>query len=312
MFHKKKTFILIKLLISISILAFLLKKTGLDMFSQTFVSIDLKLCLLCAMLYIVAQYLSSLRWKVLLVAHNIRVTTLRLFSFYLVGMFFNNFLPGSIGGDAVKGYDLYRYSKKGKESITTVFLERYTGLAALLLIGLVSLIFIYSLPEDYLVKILILGITATFIAGTIIVINSHVKNLTINLVSKLKIEKIKKAIFEIFETFGKYENHKSSFLNAVLLSIIIQVMNIFVYIILSNALDITVPWSYFFFFFPIITVISMLPISINGLGVREGINVYLFAQVGVTHSKALSLSISWFLMVTAISLLGGLVFVFRK
>jgi hypothetical protein len=56
----------------------------------------------------------------------------------------------------------------------------------------------------------------------------------------------------------------------------------------------------------------MLPISINGLGVREGINVYLFAQVGVAHSKALSLSISWFLKVTAISFLGSFVFMFRK
>jgi hypothetical protein len=245
-------------------------------------------------------------------AHDITVSTLRLFSFYLVGMFFNNFLPSSIGGDAVKGYDLYRYSKKGKESFTTVFLERYTDLAALLLIGLVSLIFIYSLLENSLVKILILGMTATFIAGTISVTNSRVKNLTINLASKLKIAKLKKAIFEIYETFGKYKNHRSSFRNAILLSIIIQVMNIVVYIILSSALGITVSWAYFFLFFPIITIMSMLPISINGLGVREGINVYLFAQVGVAHSKALSLSISWFLKVTAISFLGSFVFMFRK
>ncbi len=310
--NKKKTFFLIKLLISISLLTFLLKRTGLDLFLQTLASINLELFLLCAMLYIGTQYLSSFRWKVLLMAHNITVSTLRLFSFYLVGMFFNNFLPSSIGGDAVKGYDLYRYSKKGKESVTTVVLERYTGLAALLLIGLVSLIFIYSLPEYSLAKILILGMTAIFIAGTIVVTNSRVKNLTINIVSKLKIAKLKKTIFEIYETFGNYKNHRSSFRNAVLLSIIIQVMNIVVYIILSSALDITVPWAYYFLFFPITTIMSMLPISINGLGIREGINVYLFAQVGVTSPQALSLSLSWFLMVTAISLLGGFVFMFRK
>jgi hypothetical protein len=224
-------------------------------------------------------------------------------------MFFNNFLPSSIGGDAIKGYDLYRYSQKGKESFTTVFLERYTGLAALLLIGLISLVFISSLPD---VKISILGISTIFIVGTIVVANSRVKNLIFKLVSKLKITKLEKVVFEVYETFGKYKNHKSSFLNAVFLSIIIQVMNIVVYIILSNALNIKVPWGYFFLFFPIITVISMLPISINGLGIREGVNVYLFTQVGVANSQALSLSLSWFLMVMVISLLGGFVFVFRK
>ena len=310
--NKKRVVFLIKFLISISLLAFLLKKTGLGLFLQSFASVNLELCLLSVMLYIGSQYLSSFRWKILLMPHNITVTTPKLFSFYLVGMFFNNFLPSSIGGDAIKGYDLYRYSKKGKESFTTVFLERYTGLAALLMIGLISLVFISSLPEATLVKILILGISTIFIVATIIVANSRVKNLTINLVSKLKITKLEKVVFEVYETFGKYKNHKSSFLNAVFLSIIIQVMNIVVYIILSNALNIKVPWGYFFLFFPIITVISMLPISINGLGIREGINVYLFTQVGVANSQALSLSLSWFLMVMVISLLGGFVFVFRK
>ncbi len=310
--NKKKIVFLIKFLISISLLAFLLKKTGLDIFLQSFASINLELCLLSVMLYIGSQYLSSFRWKILLMPHNITITTPKLFSFYLVGMFFNNFLPSSIGGDAIKGYDLYRYSKKGRESFTTVFLERYIGLAAMLLIGLVSLVFIYPLPEDSLVKILILGISTIFIVATIIVTNSRVKNLTINLVSKLKIKKLEKVIFKVYETFGKYKNHKSSFRDAVFLSIIIQVMNIVVYIILSNALNIKVPWGYFFLFFPITTAISMLPISINGLGIREGINVYLFTQVGVANSQALSLSLSWFLMVMVISLLGAIIFLFRK
>ncbi len=310
--NKKKTFFLIKLLISISLLTFLLKRTGLDLFLQTLASINLELFLLSAMLYIGTQYLSSFRWKVLLIPHKINISTPRLFSLYLVGMFFNNFLPSSVGGDVVRGYYLYRYSGKAKESVTTIFLERYTGLAALLLIGLVSLIFTYSLLESPLVNILILGMSTTFIVGTIIVANSRVKNLILNLAGKFKITKLERVIVEIYETFRKYKNHKNSFCNAFLLSIIIQVMNVFVYIILSNALDITVPWGYFFFFFPIITVTSMLPISINGLGIREGITVYLLAQVGVAPPHALSLSLSWFLMVTAISLLGSTVFVFRK
>jgi uncharacterized membrane protein YbhN (UPF0104 family) len=120
-----------------------------------------------------------------------------------------------------------------------------------------------------------------------------------------------KVTAEIYETFGRYKHHKNSFINAILLSVIIQIMNVLVYIVLSHALDIVVPWRFFFLFFPLITIISMMPISVNGLGVREALNVYLFSQVDVLSSQALSLSLLWFFMVSIISLLGGLIFIFR-
>ncbi len=310
--HRKTTFLLIKFIISICLLIYLFRRTDIKLFYQSFLSVHPGLFLFSAILYIGCQYLSSFRWKVLLTAHKITVSTPKLFSFYLVGMFFNNFMPTSIGGDVVKGYDLYKHTQKGKESITTVFLERYTGIIALLLIGLLSLIFIHSILHNYLVATLMLGMTLAFILGTIMITNRFIKKLSINIASKFKIKKLEKVITEIYETFGRYKHHKDSFINAILLSIIIQVMNVFVYVALSYSLDIKVPLGLFFLFIPVITLISMMPISVNGLGVREATNVYLFAQVGVGSSHALSLSLSWFFMVSVISLLGGFIFIFRK
>ncbi|MFQ5900223.1 MAG: lysylphosphatidylglycerol synthase transmembrane domain-containing protein [Thermodesulfobacteriota bacterium] len=310
--NRKTGVFLIKVLVSISLLVFLFWKTDMDLFLKTASSLDIRLFITAAILYIGCQYVSSFRWKVLLLAHNITVSTPRLFSFYLVGMFFNNFLPGSIGGDVVKGYDFYRHSRRGKESATTVFLERYVGLVALFIIGLTALVFLYPLLEDPIIVILMLSIFIVFIIGTIVVVNSSVKNLTINIVNRFKITKLEKAISGIYETVGRYNNHKNSVFNAFLLSVIIQLMNIVVYITLSDALNIIVPWGHFFLFFPIITIISMLPISLNGLGVREGINIYLFSQVGVESPQALTLSLTWFFMVIFISVPGGIIFAFRK
>jgi uncharacterized protein (TIRG00374 family) len=258
------------------------------------------------------QYLSSYRWQILLKAHDISVSVNRLFSFYLVGMFFNNFLPTSVGGDVVKGFDLYRHSGKGKVAITTVFLERYTGLAAIIVIGLVTLTMGYTYFSDPMVTILLSCIAVIFFCGTLAVVNRFVKTLCITILRRFKMTKTEKIISALYETFGRYKIHKRLLLYAIVLSFIIQSLNILVYILLANGLGINVPWPYFFLFFPIITIISMLPVSFNGLGMREGMFIYLLGKIDVPSAHALSLSLSWFFIVTCISLFGGLDFITRK
>ena len=311
-FTYKTIFLIIKGCISAGLLIYLFRKIDYTEFIQTFFNIPPLLFVLSGLLYMGCQYLSSYRWQILLKAHDVSVSVNRLFSFYLVGMFFNNFLPTSVGGDVVKGYDLYRHSGKGKVAITTVFLERYTGLVAIIVIGLIALAMEYTYFTDPMVAILLSCIAVSFVCGTLVVANRFVKTLCLTMLRRFQMAKAEKAISALYETFGRYKIHKRIFLYAIVLSFIIQILNILVYILLADGLGINVPWPYFFLFFPIITVISMLPVSFNGLGMREGMFVYLLAKIGVSSANALSLSVSWFFIVTCISLFGGLIFITRK
>lgn len=308
----KTVFLFIKGFISLGLLVYLFYKADLRQFSRTLYAAQPLYILATGLLYMVCQYLSSYRWQVLLRAHNVSVSVNRLFSFYLVGMFFNNFLPTSVGGDVVKGYDLYRLSGKGKESITTIFLERYTGLAAIILIGLIALIIGYPYFQDPVVSILLIGTAVGFIAGTLMVANRYVKILCLKMTRRLHIPKVGRAISGVYETFGRYKNHKGIFLYSIWVSFGVQILNILVYILLAHALGIAIPWGYFFLFFPIVTVSTMLPLSFNGIGMREGMMVYLFSRIGVPPAQALGLSLTWFFIVICISLLGGLIFTIRK
>ena len=76
------------------------------------------------LLYLLAQFTSTLRWKLLLP----RMLGIRkLFSLYMIGSFFNTFLPGLIGGDAVKGFYLYKETGKGSLTLASIFMDRYIG-----------------------------------------------------------------------------------------------------------------------------------------------------------------------------------------
>lgn len=308
----KTVLLIIKACISTGLLIYLFRKIDLHGFSRIFSNIEPIFFLFSGLLYIGCQYLSSYRWQVLLRAHDVSVSVNRLFSFYLVGMFFNNFLPTSVGGDVMKGFDLYRHSGKGKESITTVFLERYTGLAAIIIIGLIALAIGNPYLPDREVAILLGAIATVFAGGTLILINYRMKILCLRIMGKFHIGKAEKIISGLYETFRRYKTNKRVFLYAIIISFFVQLLNILVYILLADSLGIDVQWGYFFLFFPIVTVISMLPISFNGLGMREGMFIYLFTKIGIPSAQALSLSLSWFIIVTCISLLGGLIFMVRK
>lgn len=304
--------LLIKVSISLGLLIYLFWKIDLPQFGRTLHIIQILPFLAAGILYIGCQYLSSYRWQVLLRVHDIYVPVPRLFSFYLVGMFFNNFLPSSVGGDVVKGYDLYRHSGRGKEAITTVLLERYTGLVALIIIGLAALLIGYKYLPDPVIAVLLSGIAAGFICGTLIVISRYTRRVSLRTTRRLNVPRLGRAIHKLYKPFERYKTHKGKFLYSILVSFAIQILNIVVYILLADALNISVPAGYFFLFFPIVTIISMFPVSINGLGIREGLMVYLFSKIDVSMNQALSLSLSWFFIVTCISLLGGLIFAARK
>jgi uncharacterized protein (TIRG00374 family) len=159
---------------------------------------------------------------------------------------------------------------------------------------------------------MMIGMTGAFIFGTLVVANRYIQMVFLRMARRRGFTKLGRSLSRLYDTFGRYRNHKQIFLNAIWLSFGIQLLNIIVYILLAKELGISVHWGYFFLFFPIVTVIAMLPLSFNGLGMREGMMVFLFAKAGVPASQALALSLTWFFLVTVISLLGGLIFALRR
>jgi uncharacterized membrane protein YbhN (UPF0104 family) len=245
-------------------------------------------------IYLSTLYLSSLRWR-LLIPRNTGLK--RIFSFYMIGAFFNTCTPGIIGGDAVKAYYLHKeLSARSRSStlsiaIASVFMDRYIGFFALLTISIIVFPFGFKYLEETPVKWLMPALLLGFAAGSI-------------LIFKFRIGERLKFLFKVYEYFSLYRSKRRELSMSFLYSLCIQLLNILSVYILSQSLSLGLSFLSLVVFVPIIVLISFIPVSISGIGLREGAFVFFLGTLGVASELSVTLSISWFLSIVFASLPG--------
>ena len=248
-------------------------------------------------LYIFSQLISSFRWKLLLPEN---FTIKKLFSIYMIGAFFGSFMPGIIGGDAVRAYYLNKKAKKMSLTLASIFMDRYLGYLSLMLIGISAAPFAFGYFRDSPYKWIMPLIFAAFVVGSI-------------LFFVLQVGKRFRGMSEFYEYFTTLKTKKGKVVKAVLISFLVQFLNFFIVVILAAGMGEKIPLLLLFVFLPIIITVTMIPISISGLGVREGAFVLLLGLIGVKSEVSTSLSLAWFFSVFVGSIPGlAIYFAFTK
>ncbi|HYA31736.1 MAG TPA: lysylphosphatidylglycerol synthase transmembrane domain-containing protein [Thermodesulfovibrionales bacterium] len=280
--------LLVKILVSGGLLYAVISRTGTDRVLSTLKGIDIFSFFLAVLIYVVTVFISTVRWRLLL--HE-DFAMKRLFSLYLIGSFFNHLLPGIIGGDAVKAYYLYRDTGRGSSAVASVFMDRYIGFTALMLLGLTAFPFGFSYFRGSYLEWILPLIVLIFIAGSFLVFG-------------LRIGRGIKSLSGLYDYFAVYKGKKTVIAETLFLSILIQALVICAVYILSRGLKVYVPLLPLFIFIPVISTIATLPISISGIGVREASFVLLFGFLGTSPAQATAVSFAWFLSMAAGSLPG--------
>jgi glycosyltransferase 2 family protein len=298
----------LKLVVSFSLLSFLLARTDLNALWALFRSLHISIFVGAIFLYLLAQLLSTIRWRCLLRAEKIYLPFWRLILLYLEGMFFNLMLPTAIGGDLVRGFQVSRLTEQREASLASILVERLSGFAALAIIACIAIIPAYTHVNDPLVIWLTAGSVAGMVALIASLLSDRLQVLFFRLLHSVGLGRFHDAVHRLYEAVQRYWTHRSALLLALGLSLVLQFLVITIFYLISRALNLSVPFRYFFLFVPLISVISMLPISIAGLGLREGSAVYLFTKVGLDAAGALSLSLLVFAVTALCSGLGGIVF----
>lgn len=302
---------LLKLLVTIALFTFLWHKINITELITCLKKINPLIFLLCIFLYALSQVISSYRWKLLLKARKIQVPLRRLVSFYFVGMFFNIFLPTLIGGDVMRSYDLSRYTKKISDSVASIFTERFIGFLALLLIVLLSLGFTYQKIDKTIIPLFILTITCLTILIIFLLTNTYLFNKVLLFIKIFRSQRLIEEVKKIHSIFLAYRQEKLALFKVLNLSFLVQMLNFFIYYLIAQALGLNLSFVYFTLFVPIIILMAMLPISFQGLGIREGTSIFLFGQLGVSATHAFFLTLICFAVVVVTSLGGGVIFLFR-
>lgn len=299
---------ILKVGVSSLLLYILFRNIDIAAFWRTIASADPAGIAGVAVLFVAIQALSAYRWSVIL-AKDMDLAYSRVFSIYLVGMFFNNFLPTLVGGDVVKGYYLYKRSGRGDVSVASIFLDRYSGFTALMCITAAALTAGYGLVEGTPLVTILVVILALYAGISMVLWVSTLHGWAMRLSARVGFLGINTKIDTLYRALMSYKSRGDVLAKAFALSLGVQGGVILTHYILGRALGIEVSFAYYFLFVPITTVVSMIPVSLSGLGLREGAFVYLFTRFGATAEQALTLSLIWFAVLVVVSLAGGVEYV---
>ncbi|MBN1551502.1 flippase-like domain-containing protein [bacterium] len=316
---KKTLILLIKILFSSGLIIFLFTYGNVDALAilREFKEVKITWLLLGASLHLTGLLLSSWRWKILLKAQDITQKIGKLFSYYLVGHFFNMFLPTRVGGDIIRVYDTGRDHGSAAQPLAVILVERISGMLTMLFLAACVLMINIDIGFDIRQKVPGLEIyIAVFLAGLLAVplfFHPRIERLFFNTLLRLpiiqKLEPFARKVYQAFRIFGGKPGYLVS---ALAVGTILQLNYFLHYYFLAKALDIDLPLFFFFVVIPVRTVALMVPVSLGGIGIRENVDRFAFGFVNPgLASKAVAFSeLAWSVQI-AFALIGGIIYSLR-
>jgi uncharacterized protein (TIRG00374 family) len=266
---------------------------------------------LAILVFIAAQVVFSFRWQILVSGYGLKIPTRKLFNFYLIGLFFNNFLPTGIGGDVFRIYNLIKESGERTFSFASVMVERLMGISSTLFLTLVAILGLYRQFEIWIVLYTAIAILSGIVLFFLLVFNDRFVEWFARIVEPLKFMRLGERALKFINALRVFRENKKIYLKVMFVSVCAQIMIIFMIYLVAQALVIDVSFWYLLFVVPLTFLLTMFP-SINGIGFREGGYVILLGKLGVTKAAALSLSLLTVIIPMFVSILGGLLFIFQK
>lgn len=270
-----------------------------------FAQVSLSTAVVVLLGYLVGQGLSAIKWYLLARAAGIKVPLQRALRGYALGMFVNNFGFGVLGGDVARAVILSQGQRAKSPAFASVLADRAHGLAVLALIGTISAL-VYGTTHQIRLStelLWILGIT----------VSSLVLGWFIGPPLVLRVlPRSWKFYDKIATILAVFPRSPRAVLLLSLLSALFHMSQITLHKVIGLGIGVDIPWHYLMVYVPLVNIFSTLPISWNGLGVREKSYTFFFTPTIMTGAQAVALGLVWLLAVTAGSALAGLVGLFTK
>lgn len=248
--------------------------------------------------YLVGQALTAWRWCLIARRVGFNESPGDFLRYYYVGMFFNLFGPSTLGGDVVRA--LYLGASAGRRTVAmhTVIFDRLSGLVMLVVVAVTAITLFgrFSLPLPMIALVVATGLS--MVIGWFLVPPLARRFLPADGRVNRLVERDLEPFWRDRQLLGRTAGISIGFH-------IVQASSL---ILLGSAISMHVDWRYYFIFHPLVTVLSAVPISMNGLGIREAGYVWFLQQQGVDVDTATAFGILWFAVLLASSLVGGVVY----
>jgi len=297
--HPKKKLskkLLVQLAVTVVLLVLVLRKLDSGKLVTVLERVSFSYMVLLAVIYLVGQLISSVKWSILLKNAGIERSYSETLRAYFLGMFVNSFGLGTVGGDVARALALKPEQGKRAATFASVIADRIHGLGVLLSIGAVSIaIFKPAVLGPYAGPLALAGSFALLVGWFIgpkvlVMIGDRTK----------KFSDLARNVARAFPS------KPGVFLATTSLSIIAHCCQLYMHSLMATALQVTLPLSYIFSTIPIANAASTLPISVQGLGVRESAYFFLLSPIGIEPEVCVAFGALWFLTAQGVSALGAL------
>jgi len=302
--------LLVKLLVSGGLIAYFLARIHIERFFDTLVSANLSMIALALVVYLISQAVSAVRWTVLVRPLGIRTPFKDMISYYLIGMFFNLFAPGTVGGDVSRVYYLVKDQEqydKGRmvptvNAAMSVLMDRAIGMVVLIWIGAAGLVFYPGYPVPPAIRSLTLLLALGFAACAVLipVLRRVLPDDGHSMVVKLRL------------VLRSYRTHWSAIVQGIALSVGVHLIQAWMHLVMGRALNLAIPFSFCLIVYPLVGTFAAIPISLNGLGLREAGYIFLLGLIGITTENGVAFGLLLFMIVALDSLIGGIVFLIKR
>ncbi len=305
---------ILKATLSFGLLGFLFYRTDSESLLGVLKSIHWLMLAPAALILFSTTLLQTFRWSLILRNFDLYVGYGRLFRIVLIGCFFNLFLPSSIGGDFFRAYYLGKHEKTGVTmAATTTMIDRLSGMSALMMLGLFCSFFSSHSLGGVPLKAIFIGIFLLFTTGIVMFFNPVLHRLLERTLVRIGASGLAGKAPPVYEGATRFRKNIPDVIATTILSLVIQVISISSVWVAAMAINIKAPFLLFLIFIPLINIAVSIPLTINGVGLREGMYFLLFSQIGVPMEASITLSLVTMLLYVSMALPGGFVYsVFKK
>ncbi len=287
----------LRIIVSVTLLTVIYLAVDLHKLYRTLTSLSPASALLILVLYAAGQVVSAFKWNLFVKQTGIERPIGEVVRAYFFGMFINSvgFGLGTVGGDLARGLALRPERGQRTAALASVVADRIHGLGILLLIGTIAMAIVRPDPVSPLVLLLcalgVVGVALGWLLGPWLLHRVIPAG-----------HRFKAPAAVVARAFPR---KPSIFVAASLLSTVIHTLQISIHIVIARELGVALSDSYLFATVPLVNVASSLPISINGVGVREGMYAWLFSPYA-SNEVAVAFGAIWVVAVTIVGILGGL------
>jgi uncharacterized protein (TIRG00374 family) len=286
---RKRAWFWLRVAAVIAILAWVVERNGRERIAEALLSADPAWSLAALGVFLLSIAAGAYQWHLLLRIQGVGYGFRACFRSYYSGMFLNNFLPGTVGGDVLRVYDVHQRAGSFGKAAASTLLDRLMGFSALSFFSLIALAFEFhqqDLPQGLLMNLLkvVAAVSVAFVAMLLLLLSRRLSGALRAVLGSLGMERLGQLHAKIEDALTAYKARWGRIAYVFFLACVVQFLRIAVHACCAFALHLTLSPAFFFTFIPLIALTAVLPLNVGGWGVPQGLSAYLYGLPGVLVS----------------------------